>query len=114
MRRLGYRAQIKSATQARDSYGQPVSTWATAATIWCGAVPLRSEEAFAAIQVKDTTWIKVFFRRSTATEAITGDYRLAFTTGPFAGRTFEMHGTPLPDAIYPRENYLTVRCKEIT
>jgi len=35
---------LQEPTEALDAHGQPVKTWATAATVWAGVEPLRGRE----------------------------------------------------------------------
>lgn len=42
--RLNQRVEIQAATNTCDSYGQPVSTWATVATVWATVEPINGRE----------------------------------------------------------------------
>lgn len=46
--RLRHRITIQSATEAQDSHGQAIDTWATYLTAWAEIAPLSGRELFAA------------------------------------------------------------------
>ena len=41
---------IQRKTTSADSFGEPIETWATVATVWAEMVPVRGQERYAAMQ----------------------------------------------------------------
>jgi SPP1 family predicted phage head-tail adaptor len=60
--KLRHRVIIQTATEARDSYGQPIQTWATFDEVWAEILPLRGTELFTAQQVQSKVVSKIKIR----------------------------------------------------
>lgn len=56
------RVEIQARTTAPDSYGQPIPTWATVATVWGKVEPLSGREAWQAQSVRPDVTHKVSVR----------------------------------------------------
>ncbi len=100
--RLDKRVQLQSATEARDSHGQPIKTWTTQATVWAGVEPLRGAEKVAAMQMGAYRQLDVIIRyRSDVTE----DWRILYGT-----RELEIKSVVNE---YERDRMLKIRCLEV-
>lgn len=60
--RLRHRVTIQSATTTVDSFGQPIETWGTFATVWAAVEPLSGREYFDAQQVQSEVSYRVRIR----------------------------------------------------
>jgi SPP1 family predicted phage head-tail adaptor len=47
---LRHRITLQTRTASADSFGQPIETWSTLATVWASVNPLRGREFFTARQ----------------------------------------------------------------
>ena len=59
---LDRRITIQQATEAQDSKGQPIKTWAALATVWAEVIPVGGSEIFQARQVGAETVAKFRIR----------------------------------------------------
>lgn len=101
--RLRHRIALQSATEARDSHGQPVKTWTTQALIWAGVEPLRGKEMETAHQVAAEATVRIVMRYRSD---ITADWRIVFDS-----HTYEIVAPPLnPDM---RNIELHLMCREV-
>lgn len=68
--RLRHRVTLQSPTTARNSFGEPIATFATYANVWADIRPLTGRERYAAQQVQASTTHQVRIRFRTDVEAI--------------------------------------------
>ena len=101
--RLRHRVELQSATEARDSHGQPVKTWSTQAVVWAGVEPIKGREGIVAMQVAATATIRVVIRYRAG---VTTDWRVKFGM-----RTMKI--TSIVDTD-ERHHSLEFMCSEIT
>lgn len=60
--RLRHRVTIQSVTRTRDSYGDPIETWATTHTVWANIEPQTGRERVAAAQIVAETDVMIRIR----------------------------------------------------
>ncbi len=75
---LRHRIAIQTNTPSQDAYGQPIDSWATAATVWAAAKMLGGRELFAAQQAESRATVEFTIRRRavTAQQRISWDGRI--------------------------------------
>jgi SPP1 family predicted phage head-tail adaptor len=60
---LRHRIAIQTNTPSQDSYGQPVESWATAATVWAAVEMLGGRERMTAQQMESEASVRFRIRR---------------------------------------------------
>lgn len=75
---LRHRIAIQTNTPSQDSYGQPVESWATSATVWAAVDMLGGRELFTAQQAESRATVRFTIRRRdvTAQQRISWDGRV--------------------------------------
>jgi SPP1 family predicted phage head-tail adaptor len=99
---LRRRVSLQRPTTAQDSYGEPVTTWVTAATVWASAEPLDGRELFAAqaVHAKLTRRFVVRYR-----EDVDNTWRVLY-----GGRAYHLVQDPID--VGDRRAYLELLCEE--
>jgi SPP1 family predicted phage head-tail adaptor len=98
-----HRVIIKNPNETRDSFGQPIESASTVATVWAAVRPLRSREKEAAQQVLGEATHEVRVRHRTD---VTADYYVLF-----GSRRLDIAGPPI-DSRDERGFELVMICKE--
>lgn len=62
---LDQRITIQSATEAQNTFGEPIQTWATLATVWARIEALRGAELLDAAKISTTVMFRVRVRHRT-------------------------------------------------
>lgn len=75
--KLRHRVSLQSAVDAADSFGQPIRTWSTYATVWAQVVPTSGDESPLANQLHGSTTHKVTIRHRTGVDV---GHRILFGT----------------------------------
>lgn len=99
--KLNQRIELQSATTAADSYGEPIQTWATYATVWAAVVPLSGRELIYAQQVSSETNIRITIRY---TSSVAVGHRVKYGT-----RYFDINAVIDRDM---RNEQIELMCKE--
>lgn len=73
--RLRHRVSIQQRVEARNGYGELISTWSTLATVWGSVEPIRGREFFEAEQVQSEISTRVRIRYY---DGITAQMRVLF------------------------------------
>lgn len=60
---LRHRIAIQTNTPTQDSYGQPVESWATVATVWAAVDMLTGRELYTAQQAQSEANVRMTIRR---------------------------------------------------
>lgn len=60
---LRHRIAIQTNTPTQDSYGEPVTSWATVATVWAAVEMLSGRELFVAQQAQSEATVRFRIRR---------------------------------------------------
>jgi SPP1 family predicted phage head-tail adaptor len=60
---LRHRIAIQTNTPTQDSYGQPVESWATVATVWAAVDMLTGRELYTAQQAQSEVNVRMTIRR---------------------------------------------------
>ncbi|MDT3413836.1 UNVERIFIED_ORG: SPP1 family predicted phage head-tail adaptor [Atlantibacter sp. SORGH_AS 304] len=105
---LRNRVTILTFTSLRSPSGQVIQKWENGETIWAEVKGISGRELVAAgAEIAEATvrvWVR--FRRD-----ITAANRLKVLTGPLAGATLNIIGSPIPDSGMTR---LEILCKQGT
>ena len=86
---LKKRVTLQTRSPAVDSFGQQVTTWADAFTVWASIEPLSARELFAAQATQSTVSHKVTVRYRAE---ITNPVAVAAMRVVYAGRQFNVQG----------------------
>lgn len=97
---LRHRITIQQPTVAQDSYGEPVPTWSTFATVWAAAEPATGREYWANQQVTSELSVRFRIRHRTG---ITPSMRVSWDS-----RLFDIENI-IPDPTNRREIHLMTR-----
>lgn len=75
---LRHRIALQTNTPSQDSYGEPVVSWATSATVWAAVDMLSGRELFTAHQAESRATVRFTIRRRavTAQQRVSWDGRL--------------------------------------
>lgn len=73
--RLRHRVSIQQRVEARNGYGELITTWSTLATVWGSVEPIRGREFFEAEQVQSEISTRVRIRYY---DGITAQMRVLF------------------------------------
>jgi len=73
--RLRHRVTLQSPSQVNDSYGQPIPTWNTYATVWASIEPLSGREIISAQQAQSEASLRVRLRYI---EGVTPMHRIGY------------------------------------
>ena len=68
--KLRHRIQLQSKTTERDSFGEPIATWATYADVWAEVNPLTGRERYTAQQVQASVSHQVRIRHRDDVETL--------------------------------------------
>lgn len=77
--RMRQRVKIQNRVEARNGYGELITTWSTLATVWASVEPIRGREFFEAEQVQSEISTRVRIRYY---EGVTAEMRLLYETRP--------------------------------
>lgn len=99
--KLRHRIAIQTNTPSKDSYGQPVASWATAATVWAAVEMAGGRESMSQQQVESVAAVKFTIRR----RDVTAQQRVSWD-----GRLFDVESIA-QDPTNRRETVLT--CREV-
>lgn len=96
--RLDREIEIQKKTVARDSYGQPLETWSTLATVWAAKEDDRGREFFAAQQVQAfaPTRFRIRYRSD-----VTAGHRVSY-----GGQVYDVRAVATPPVARDRETHL--------
>ena len=100
--RLRQRVQIKTPVEARNAYGERITTWSTLATVWAAVEPIRGREFFEAETVQAEITHRVILRYY---PGIVPRYRVVFE-----GRVLEIQAVINVDE---RSRELQLMCREL-
>lgn len=98
---LRHRIAIQTNTPTQDSYGQPVESWATVATVWAAVDMLTGRELYTAQQAQSEANVRMTIRR----RDVDAKQRVSWDS-----RTFDVESV-IHDATNNRMTQLL--CKEV-
>jgi SPP1 family predicted phage head-tail adaptor len=78
--RLRHRVTIERATDAANSMGEPIQTWATLATVWASVEPTAGNEKFASMQVQGEVDTRIVCRYQDALATLAINDRVVFNS----------------------------------
>lgn len=93
---------IETPTEAQNSVGQPIKTWATHAQVWAAIQPLRMQELVAAQQINGKATVKIRIR---ALDTVTEKMRVSWN-----GKIYNIEGPPLN--MFERDREMHLMCSE--
>jgi len=99
------RVVLQSATETRDSHGQPIKTWGYEDTVWAQVRPLGGREREIASQVAQETNVAFVIRWRSD---ITSDWRVLHDA-----RSYEIVEPIPPDCREVRRDGLRLICREV-
>ena len=99
---MRHRVMVQSAVRLPGGAGRMAPTWSDVATYWAHVEPVSGRQAFQAMQVKPTTWLKVRMRTN---QPLTVANRLVFQ-----GRNLNIESVFRVDE---RPGYYEMLCTEL-
>lgn len=101
--RLRHKATIQTSTEAQNSFGEPIRTWTTFATVWMEIAPMTGRELTAQKAALSETTIRVVIRYLSG---VTPKMRVVYGT-----RTLEIESVADRDE---RHAEMELMCHEVT